>query len=146
MSVINSIISNLYSIQENIDVIIHDTLQETQEYLTDDIRSQLIKGVDATGHKFSPKYKNAKYAEKKFAMNPEPGLFNPDLKLSGNLHAGLFELLYEENILISSHVDYAGILEEKYGIEIFEPTKQNLNDYINQHFKPVFLEKIRRLL
>lgn len=145
MTTVYDMILIFEKLQSNFDVLIAEAIEQTAEYLTDEIKEQLFTGTDATGNKITPRYKNARYAQLKARMNSKPGLFTPDLKLSGRLYQGLFSLVYEENLLISSNVDYAGILENRYGIKIFEPNRDNLNQWITKRFRPVLMAKIEAL-
>ncbi|HEX5150058.1 MAG TPA: hypothetical protein VFW07_01350 [Parafilimonas sp.] len=142
MATVDQIILVFNRLQANLEQLINNTIEETKNSLTDDIKAQLYAGTDATGNKITPRYRNVRYAKKKAFLNPRPGLFTPDLKLTGALYKGLFALVYEENLLFSSNVDYAGLLEKKYGIKIFEPNRSNLNDYITGKFRPALFHKI----
>ncbi len=83
------------------------------------------------------------YAEKKALLNSKPGLFIPDIRLSGQLYAGLFASRYEENILIGSSVDYSLSQEKRHSPWIFEPTPKNLSGFIQEHFRPELIKKLR---
>jgi hypothetical protein len=145
MATVNEVLNALNKLQSNLDQIVDDTIEETKQHLTDDIKEQLFAGTDATGNKITPRYKNAGYAAKKAQLNAKPGLFTPDLRLSGALYQGLFTIQYEENILIGSSVDYSLVQEERYSIKVFEPNQENLNDFVREEFRPTLVKKIEAL-
>ena len=58
-------------------------IEKTAGKMADLNREQLSAGYDSRGHKLSPHYSSRKYATMKNAMNPEPGMWHPDLILTG---------------------------------------------------------------
>jgi len=85
---------------------------------------QLLKGLTSKGKKISPKYKGAKYASKKNGMNSRPGMGTPDLKLSGDFHAGFIAIVNKDKYFLSSEDSQVQYLPEKYA-DIFGLTSKN---------------------
>lgn len=89
MATINAMLRRVQGFDVNtvIDQAASETINKT-EFFEDQLRKQLTAGLDKKGARLRP-YRNRAYARKKFAMNPLPGLGNPDLKKSGAYHRGL---------------------------------------------------------
>ena len=82
-------------------------------------QQQLLQGLDTKGQKLSPKYSSLKYATKKAAQNPAPGLFNPDLNLSGLMFKEMDLKISGSEYDIDSNVSYIEYLtkyKDKFGL------------------------------
>jgi hypothetical protein len=79
---------------------------------------QMRAGKNADGKRIG-KYRNKAYARKKNEMNPEPGLGNVDLILTGEFSRNIFAQSDGGVMEIASNDSKSPMLEEKYGESIF---------------------------
>lgn len=88
----------------NIDIqrVALDALKLSEASLIDANIDQLRKGIRSNGEQIGT-YKNASYARRKNQMNPEAGLDNVDLILTGEFYRGIFiEFTADEMIFDST--------------------------------------------
>lgn len=103
---------------------------------------QLASGRDSEGSKLSPKYRNKSYAAKKNRINPAPGMWNPDLILTGAFTGSLNVSVSGQNINFSSGDSKKAGLVKKYGDNIF-----GLNDKQQDYYNyEVFLPEFRDII
>lgn len=108
-------------------------------------REQLEEGFDSNGERLN-KYRNPIYARKKAAMNPKPGLGNPDLKLTGSFYRGIRADVEDGQIHVYSTDSKDPELVEKYGSDIYGLGTEKGNEYIKDHLQPSFQGLIREKL
>jgi len=108
-------------------------------------RSQLYqKGVDSENEKLKP-YQSPAYALDKNRINPLPGLFNPDLYLTGAFQRGFYAQVKAGKSIIFGSTDFkSDRLERDYGKEIFGLTKDNSKVYLDTTVMPLIREYITR--
>ena len=93
------------------EAIVDECLTELMPIVVELNLSQLSHGTNAKGGKFR-KYRNAVYARKKSAMNPTPGLGNPDLNLTGKFWKEFKASIMDQSIEWRSEDSKATWLEE----------------------------------
>lgn len=109
----------------------------TQDQLIQKNKDQLFKqGVNKQGFQLQPTYRSAFYAQKKYQLNPSPGLSHPDLKLTGDFYNGFYLATTQNSFEIGSTDSKESTLEDIYGKDIFGITQQNLTDYSLNIFYP----------
>lgn len=117
-------------------------VNETAHHMADLNREQLSAGYDAKGHKLTPHYSSRSYAAKKNAMNPEPGMWHPDLMLTGAFAESFKASATGDDIEFEASDPKANELLEKYGDDVlglFETQQEYYNERI---FYPVFSDAI----
>lgn len=124
-----------------IDQALKETVDD-KEFFEDQVRKQLTAGFDKKGSRLRP-YKSKKYAERKHSMNPVPGFGNPDLKLTGKFHRGLFARSSRDVIEITSADSKAGQLIKKYpgALGLGGQYKQA---FIKDHLRPSLFSILRK--
>ena len=88
---------------KNIDILqLQQVVAENNaKYAADLNRDQLINGETYLGDDISPEYRSYNYAIEKNQLNSKPGLFTPDLKLTGSFHDSIiFEPFYMGGIAV----------------------------------------------
>lgn len=108
-------------------------------------REQLEEGFDSNGERLR-KYRNPIYARKKAAMNPKPGLGNPDLKLTGRFYRGIRADVEDGQIHVYSTDSKDPDLVEKYGSDIYGLGPVKGQEYVDNHLQPSFQGLIREKL
>ncbi len=105
-------------------------------------REQLENGHDRQGHKLKPSYRSKVYAEEKNRMNPGPGMWNPDLILTGAFVESFTAKLSGQSIDFEATESKADDLIEKYGKDVLglEDTQQEYYNY--EVFYPEFAGEI----
>lgn len=91
-----------------------EAVMENEDKIVELQKFQHLKGEDASGGKIKPKYKSPYYARKKTTQNSVPGLGNPDLNLSGNLHKSAKLNIQGENYFYKSPLDYSTYIFDRY--------------------------------
>lgn len=137
-------LSELFFMSTTFDIVktVNEVLQDTEAVILDLNREQLRHGLRSDGKKLkdgkgndSLSYESITYAVMKAAQNSLPGLFNPDLYLTGSFQNQLF---LTASGLISSWDDKTEELEIKYGEEILGLSEASLLQYL-----PIFVERLR---
>lgn len=108
----------------NAEQAIADAVEAEKVPLADMVRRQLSSGIAGDGKRLKP-YKSTTYARKKNRMNPEPGLGNPDGKVSGALHEGIGIEAFRNGYGTTSKTPYAKYLEQRDGSRIYRLTDRN---------------------
>lgn len=107
-------------------------------------RLQMLTGKDSKGNLIG-KYKNKKYADQKFAMNPLAGRGNMDFRLTGDFFKQFFTRLGTNSVFISSSDKKTDRLLE-INSDVFGLNKENSMEYSIHHIKPVGIRVIKKQL
>ena len=91
------------------------------------------------------KYKNAKYAQMKFAMSSLAGYGNVDLKLTGDFQSEIFVDVRNDIFVISSADSKDNDLTQKYGDNIWGLDDDKTNQLI-EIVQPMLIENIANQL
>lgn len=119
-------------------------IAETQNEIADLQREQLMSGETKTSQKIKPKYRNPYYAKKKADRNPLAGYGTPDLKNTGEFHAGIFvKLVGDEAYEITSKDSKTSDLVAKYGPEIFGMNNESKTEYNTKTMQPMLVGRIK---
>lgn len=120
-------------------------IQNTSDEMVRLNRKQLYtKGIKSDGERLAP-YRSILYAQEKNMMNPSPGLFNPDLFLTGKFQRGFYAQVKSGNSVIFGSTDSkSASLEAKYTKEIFGLTKDNKRVYLDTSIMPGIRSYITR--
>lgn len=108
-------------------------VNETAHHMADLNREQLAAGYDARGHKLTPHYSSKSYAVKKNAMNPEPGMWHPDLMLTGAFTESFKVSASGDDIEFEASDPKADDLLERYGDDVlglFDTQQEYYNERI----------------
>ncbi len=97
--------------QVNVLTLASQALKVHESDMADLTREQLMEGRDSSDMALS-RYRSASYAQFKHEMNPAPGIFNPDLYLTGATHRSIKVSVTTDTIKVNLS-DVHG-LEEKY--------------------------------
>lgn len=127
-------------LEREVPVIVQNTADEMVRLN----RSQLYKGVNVEGNKLTP-YQSPLYALEKNRTNPAPGLFNPDLFVTGAFYRGFYAQVKAGKSVIFGSTDVKSeALEEKYGKLIFGLTKDNKRVYLDTTVWPMIRAYVSR--
>lgn len=118
------------------------SVSDTKSSITDIQKEQLSKGLNAEGKKLR-RYRSRKYAVAKNAINPLPGLGNPDLRLTGSFYAGFKTVVTPETFATTSSDSKNEALTQKY--DPFGLNKESKVEYVKD-LRPVFVKKVREKL
>ncbi len=117
------------------------SIQRTEKDMAELNREQLAAGFDAQGDRLMP-YRSRDYAEFKHQMNPEPGLGNPDLILTGAFVHSLRVRGQGKNIIFHASDIKADDLLKKYGDDVLGLSDRQQEYYNEDVFYPVFSKRI----
>ena len=137
---------NLISKFQKLDVqpIGRAAMTEVAPEFADKQREQLRFGESSTGGTLR-KYRNPSYARMKNAMNPLPGLGNPDLRLTGAFHRGITAKVEGGKIVVSSSDSKAPELEAAFNEDlIYGLHPESRKEFINADLRPAFMRNIRK--
>ena len=119
------------------DTLFHRAVVENRAELIDLNTAQLEKGKDALGN-FLDEYISDSYAQFKIFLGSEAPFGIPNLKLEGDFYSG-WVLEYDgRDFVFDSTDEKAFHLSEKYGIDIFGISEDDLDKIV----RPMFLESI----
>lgn len=130
--------------QLNTDDIAVESIDETKEEIKVKQKDQLLYGLKADGTKIG-RYRNNKYAAKKYALNPLAGFGNVDLRLTGELHREIFVDVRDNTLVIDSADEKTGSLINKYG-DPFGLGSERRAEYINETLRKVFIDNIKKVV
>lgn len=132
MATIGHLINNLKAV--NFNEVIEQAVEITAKDLSRKQQDQMLHGLNAEGDKIG-KYKNPRYAEKKYAMNPLAGKGNVDLKLTGAFQKDIVVDAREISVVIDSADVKSAMLQKKYG-KVFGLNKEYAGSYASQQMGP----------
>jgi hypothetical protein len=113
---IDQLISNVESL--DIKGLIRESVDENRDELIRLQKDQMLHGYDSLGKRIG-KYKNKKYAIKKHALNPLPGLGFKDEKLTGSFQNEIFIDARNEGVVFSSLDEKTPDIIDREGENIF---------------------------
>jgi|GEM_PF-2370246 len=146
MGTIHSVLRKYEQLRDSLDQLVTESVEDTRSAIVDLNRQQLEQGLTSTGGRFRP-YRSDSYAGFKHDKNPFPGLYNPDLKLTGAFHSGIEVIITDDNLTIKSTDPKAPGLEESYGeANIYGLTPDSKRRYISQELWPAFISKVKSYL
>lgn len=132
--------NRIKALRDSLPSIAQDSVIEVSNDLSSAQKEQLLQGVSSAGGTFR-KYRSASYARLKNAMNPLPGLGNPDLKYTGSFYQGIYVNVSGGKITIGSHDDKAQMLEANYK-NVFGLDPQDMEDFLYGKLRPVYRKNI----
>jgi hypothetical protein len=127
-------------LRDNLPQIAEDSVAQVKPSIVEAQAEQLVSGSNADGGTFR-RYKDPRYAKMKNTLNPLPGLGNPDLKLTGAFHKGIYATVQDGRIVIGSSDNKAQWLEPNYK-SIFGLNPQEMEDFLYGKLKPVYHQNI----
>ena len=119
-------------------------VSQTDETIVELNKDQLNSGFNSKKQRLKL-YASLRYALRKNAMNSKPGLWNPDLKVSGKFQDKIKAKPTRIRIRVESTDSKAKHLEEKYSSDIYGLSDENLNEYIEKKFYLILMKAIRTL-
>lgn len=105
-----------------------EAIEQTREEAIKLQQQQLfLKGEKADGTKLKP-YKSTAYARRKNAMNPAPGLGQPDAFYTGEMYRGMFVSVQGDKAVFDSTSDHATKMIQRDGPAVFglQPASKEL--------------------
>jgi hypothetical protein len=123
---------------------IQQSLIDTRDVYIAQQKDQMVHGKNKNGTLIG-KYRNPAYAAQKFSQNSLAGFRNVDLKLTGAFHRGIFVEVRDDELIIFSEDKKAGMLEDKYGDEIFGLSKKYKIPFVDAN-RIAFYNRIKNLL
>lgn len=119
-----------------------DAIERTIDVMPQLNREQLEYGLDSRETKIKPSYQSRSYATKKNQMNPAPGMWHPDLILTGAFTASIKVNLSGDKINFKATDLKAPDLLEKYGDDILGLGDTQQEYYNDSIFFPEFSNDI----
>lgn len=127
--------------QLDIVEVTQEALEETADDFVNEQKLQLFAGIDSLGNPIAPSYASRKYAQAKNDLNPVPGLYTPDLYLTGAWYNGLQFSVSGDTTDISSTDVKDEQLEGKYTTALGLGGDYRLR-YLTDNLGPVLQQKI----
>lgn len=129
------------NLKTEVPIIIQDTNGEMVKLNREQLK---VKGLDSESKRLKP-YQSPAYALDKNRMNPSPGLFNPDLFVTGRFHGGFYANVKASKSILFGSTDFKSErLEKSYGKQIFGLTKDNKRVYLDTTVMPKIREYITK--
>lgn len=125
-------------LREQVPVIIEQT---SREIILLNQAQLYERSIDGDGKRLKA-YSSPIYAIDKNRMNPLPGLFHPDLKLTGSFFYGMYVKVDKNVFTISSSDEKTAKLEGEYGTAILKLTDESKTRYA----KGVFYQGLQRYI
>lgn len=122
-----------------------DAIDKTAEVMVDLNIEQLKKGYDSRGHRFHS-YRSRRYAQMKNQMNPDPGMWHPDLILTGAFISSFSVKLQGTSIHFKASDEKAPALLKKYGDDVLGLSDEYQEYYNHEIFYPPFFSTITGFL
>ena len=142
MASINDILTRLDTLSVSQEA--QEALIDSSDNIRDAQRDQLLHGIKKDGTGIG-KYRNKKYAQKKFDQNPLAGLGNVDWKLTGALHKDIFIDVRSDVFVIDSADSKTGDLIKKYG-DPFGLTPKSRETVIKEKLQENLVKRIKNKL
>lgn len=138
---IDKLIANLKSVK--MQDVISSSIDATRYEAVEAQRDQMLHGKASDG-KLIGKYKNPKYAQKKYAQNSEAGLGNVDLYLKGDFQKDVFIDTRDKSVVFSSADSKLEDLVDRYGDRIFGLSPSYAAQYSARHIAPEAIKRIKQ--
>lgn len=122
-----------------------DAIERTIDTMPALNREQLEYGLDSRESKIKPSYRSRSYAEKKNRMNPAPGMWRPDLILTGAFVSSIKVSLSGDKIDFKATDGKAPDLLEKYSDDVLGLGDTQQEYYNEAIFFPEFSGDITRI-
>lgn len=120
-------------------------VEDNADVIAETVRGQLRRGEDGTGNKITPDYLSDQYAKLKNQLNAAPGLFTPDLNLTGSHYAGIsLESVTPKLFTIGSTDSKSAALQAKYG-PIYALSPKSWEALIRDYFRPQIQQYITNI-
>lgn len=117
-------------------------VDRTKDKIAEANRAQMMAGKGSV--RPIGRYRNAVYARYKNAANPQPGLGNVDLRLTGAFHKAIFVAVGGDSYEIDSSDGKTDDLVNRYGAQIFGLAPGPKTEYVEEHLTPAFQQVIER--
>ena len=129
----------------NLEAEIPKIIQNSSDEMVRLNREQLyVRGERSDNERLAP-YRSITYALEKNNINPSPGLFNPDLYLTGDFQGGFYAQVKSGKSVSFGSTDFkSDRLERDYGKEIFGLTFDNKKVYLDTSIMPGIRSYITR--
>ncbi len=118
------------------------SVERTKDKIAEANRRQMMAGKGSA--RPIGKYRNPVYARYKNAANPEPGLGNIDLRLTGAFHKAIFVAVSGDGYEIDSSDGKTDDLVNRYGAQIFGLAPGPKTEYVEEYLTPAFQQAIER--
>lgn len=118
---------NCQYVVDNLNKIVIDSAMQLDTVIADLNTKQLEQGKRADGKNITPKYQSNVYASYKKSIGAKPAKGTPDLKLTGDFHAGIYAFKKGDMIHIDSTDEKSPELQRKYD-KIFGLNKESINE------------------
>jgi len=141
MDYIQQIQANLksQSQESNILQLIDEQIQLNEKNFVESIKNRWLSGLDPNGNKIGS-YANFPYAERKNKRNSKAGFWNVDLTLTGLMGNELvLNEISKTSFAFGSQVSYFNDVVEKYGLQQFNITEAERDEFINDAYASIIL-------
>lgn len=135
----------LNEVRENVNKIVRETFEEHKKLIIHyNADEQLYKlGQDSKGSIIRPAYRPATIKLKKAKGQPTDRV---TLKDTGRFHKTLIVTPKEEYVEISSDLEYAKYLFQKYGSDVLGIQEELLNEFVTRYVVPRIQEEAKQKL
>lgn len=123
---------NVQYVVDNLNTIVIDSAMQLDTVIADLNTKQLEQGKRADGKNIIPGYKRESYANFKKSIGAKPKKWTPDLKLSGDFHAGIYAFKKGDMIHIDSTDPKSSNLQGKYE-KIFGLNKDSKTEFMPEY-------------
>lgn len=141
MGSITRIKGNVQKVDFNL--VISETVLETQKPLVFYQQDQLIHGIRSTGKKIG-KYASKKYASQKYKQSRRAGFGYIDEFLTGEFQSEIFVRVKKNSIEFWSADEKTRKIVARDGADIFGLTPQNREKYSKKDLMPIAIKKIKQ--
>lgn len=118
-------------VEEAIEEAVGDALAEAADLNVE----QLMRGENALGDRIEPEYASDEYARIKNAVNPEAGLYTPDLKAEGDFHDSIYAKKRGRGFEMDARDFKKKALIEKYG-PILGLSPESMQQLMDEQIEP----------
>lgn len=122
-----------------------DGIIKNENIAVDMNKEQLMSGVNSENKYVDPEYQSDEYARIKSGMNPRPGFGIPDLRLSGDFHAGFYldiNAIDNGYFELDSTDDKTEHLLKRYSDAIFGLTDENEEVFFAKNVMDYFAQEV----
>lgn len=124
--------------------VVREALVDNEENAISINQNQLYEKGENKEEETLLQYRSLFYALKKNEINPMPGLFNPDLNLTGAFFRGFYAKVNRDEIVFGSNDKKSGSLMEKYGSNIFGLSYPSKEEFSRFFLNPSIFQIIAR--
>ena len=143
----NKIRSFVDDIESSVYRVLKETINENDYIIIDMItQDQLFEqGIDGTGNKIKNQI-TGELGYRRFTIQVKISKNQPidriTLKDTGSFYDSINVVGTDDELVVSSNIGITPDVIEKYGIDVLRPTRENLEEFINEYYLPNIKEYV----